>query len=102
MFDISDAPIVVVAGLEITGHMPFAGHQRLVAISPQMFGNGSAVVAQKPLIGGGAQICPHMPNARIVRIEPSAKRPVWGNSERNYTWQITAHRVVRVRQCWVF
>ena len=73
MLYISNAPTVIVAGLEITSHMPFARHERPSPLT-QMFGNGGTVVAQKPLIGGRAQIRPHMSNARIVRIKPRQER----------------------------
>ncbi len=68
MIDIADAPAVNLARHEITGDMPLAGHERAIAVGPQHFGYGCAVVSQKALIGRRSQIGAHMPHTGAVRI----------------------------------
>ena len=68
VFGVNHAPAVDLASHEIPRDMPFAGQVGFVTRSAQMFGNGRVVVAQKALIGGRAQIGPHMSGVRVMGV----------------------------------
>ena len=69
VFHISDAPAVNVAGLEIPCDVPLAGHQCSVAAGAQMFRDRGGVVPQKALIGRCPEVCTHVPDACVMRID---------------------------------
>ena len=74
VLQVADPPAIDLAGDEVAAHVPLAGHAGAVAGLAQHLGDGGAVVAQKALVGGGAGVDPHMPDARVVRVEPGEQR----------------------------